>query len=161
MASFDSEPCTLSVRSLTRGQSSMPGSNASSIRPCRSSPTSFVRILRMALPVCAVHLPVCVVHLPVCTVHQPGPSEAQVDVDAHLFCDGANAREGDDVGADLGRLRGLGVRKERFAVKRRIWVDVVGCMIGWSGLSFQSGRSSLSARGSPTAPWTMCEPGEG
>lgn len=50
MASFDSEPCAPSPRRVTRDRSSIPGANASFIRPCRSSPNSFVRTPRIDVP---------------------------------------------------------------------------------------------------------------
>lgn len=36
--------------------------------------------------------------------------------------------------------------------------DVAGCLRGWSSLEDQLGSSSLSARGSMTAPETICDP---
>jgi len=48
--------------------------------------------------------------------------------------------------------------KERVEVKKRIEDEVAGCVSGWSVREDQSGRSSFKARGSITAPESMCEP---
>lgn len=48
--------------------------------------------------------------------------------------------------------------KAMLPVNQRILDEVAGCLKGCSGREDQSGRSSLSARGSTTAPDSICEP---